>query len=107
MSNITTQMVDDAMDNEYDGIESCVLVQELLELKAELDKHHWIPVAERPPQDKEYHYSAFYVVTDSIDWTIAHYHIPYERWETVNSPYDLDMLEITHWKPMTLPKVKP
>ncbi len=36
MSEITPEMVEEAMDNQYDGIESCVLVEELLQLQAQL-----------------------------------------------------------------------
>lgn len=35
MSKITPEMIDEAMENEYDGVEDCVLVEEILELRAE------------------------------------------------------------------------
>lgn len=36
MGKITPEMVETAMDNEYDGIEDCVLVEEILQLKSQL-----------------------------------------------------------------------
>ncbi len=72
-------------------------------LQAELDKHRWIPVGSLPPRSKNHHHSAWYILTDGKEWTVGYYDFPFKRWAKGNSPFDLSMADITHWKPTFLP----
>jgi len=46
------KIINEAMDNRFDGVEDCVIVEELLELEAEnkrlKEENRWIPVSEKP-----------------------------------------------------------
>jgi len=44
---ITEKDVNAAFENEFDGVEKFLLVQEILELR---EKHRWIPTSERLPE---------------------------------------------------------
>ena len=90
--------------NDYPTDTSDTYEDRIEQLQAELDKHRWISVKERPPKVKHRNHSDFHIVSDGKEWTIASYHFPYERWETSNSPHDLGMEAITHWKPIILPE---
>lgn len=59
----------------------------------ELDKHRWIPVAERLPEDKE---SVDIYLDNGNRVTCFNFT---EHWETRFAP-----LNITHWKPIILPE---
>ncbi len=94
----------DALATKFNA-ELCEALKPLrLKLAAAEEENRWIPAGEEPPREKTYDQSAFYVVTDGKEWTIGHYDFPYKQWKTCNAPYDLEMEEITYWRPITLPE---
>lgn len=81
------------------------LQERIKELEATLEQHRWIPASERLPcQDKISSCSPWVIITDGENWTIAVYDYEYNCWQSDHSPYDLEMEDITHWKPIVLPK---
>ena len=77
-----------------DKKEIAKLQAEVEQLKAELEKHRWIPVSERLPENDD---CVLYVVSGS--WFYKGYYESCGRWFAEHGcPED----EVTHWKPIIL-----
>ena len=77
-----------------------ILRKQNTDLKAQLDKLRWIPVAEGLPKNGR---CVYVVMTTGMDtWGFqAYYNTVKKIWE----PYDpMVRGKVTHWKPITLPK---
>ena len=84
------------------------LKTEKKELEAELDKHRWIPVSEKLPEDDSqvwicyektgYTYNAYY------DQNVLHF--SQKTWQIFDYSGGYRKAEVnpTHWKPIILPK---
>ena len=69
------------------------------ELQSELDKHRWIPVAERLPEKGGLYYT--FARYTSMPLAVM-FHIKDKKW---NHPQP-SIRKITHWKPIILPVSK-
>ena len=96
---ITEKDINTAFENEFDGQEKSLLVQEILKGRAELERHRWIPVGERLPEVKQ-EVLAF----DGLIIRQAEMLIDGRFYSEINQA---ELYVITHWKPIILPKEKP
>jgi len=88
-------------DDENDHL--CLVVRENEKLQAELDKHRWIPVSERVPENNE---CVFITIKHMADtWGFLAWYSPTKvKWEFYDN---MVKGEVTHWKPIILPKETP
>ena len=92
---ITEKDINTAFENEFDGQEKSLLVQEILKGRAELERHRWIPVGERLPDDM-----GDYLVSNGI-WIER---IWFDNgWCYQKGAEFQDKSKVTHWKPIHLP----
>ena len=66
-------------------------------LQAELEKHRWIPVSERPPENIKDVLALRYST-----WNRAYYDKETQKWYDASTNLCLD--KVTHWMPIILPK---
>ena len=120
---ITEKDVNAAFENEFDGVEKFLLVQEILELRsikcppisdgdtyicpiveleAELEQHRWIPVAERLPVSENSRTVFVLAERETVKFCATGYYHGGE-WTLFRQCYDY---KITHWKPIILPEEK-
>ena len=78
---------------------------EFVRLEAELGKHRWIPVSERPPTEE----SQIWILYEKTNYTYqGYYNIIYKTWHIFN--YNGGFVQVsnndkpTHWKPIILPE---
>jgi hypothetical protein len=89
--------------------ENKTLFDENTRLKAELEKHRWIPVEERTPEIKPMQ-SEWVLATDGKKADLVYYYDYTGRrsepgYATGKGWYILNQLgKVTHWKPITLPE---
>jgi len=67
-------------------------------LKAELDKHRWIPVGERLPENFKFNMSKDVYVIAGSKQLVSSYDYELKRWNT--SPY----ITVTHWQSLIPPE---
>lgn len=79
------------------------MARKILDLQAELDKHRWIPVAERLPEDNQCVFVAMKHIKTTWGFLAWYSPVTTKKWEF----YDpMVKGEVTHWKPIILPKAK-
>ena len=93
---ITEEAVNKAFEDEFDGIEPCLLVREILALR---EKHRWIPVTpETMPENKK----KFWILGLSRCEALHAF-----KYRGVSQDAEFLKLHFTHWMPIpTLPEVK-
>ena len=82
-----------------EGLCPLCLKEENKQLQAKLDKHRWIPVSERLPEDN----TAVSIVMqrEGATWLwIGWYFLSNKKWEVVDAVRG----NITYWKPIILPE---